>query len=293
MIFKLHGRIWAATAILAAGLATAGSASAVTLEVNSIAPFTVTPTPMVWFANDIRGGGTASIETLGGGGNLQNNQPLPTGATKLTTGLDNADKAEIAVVDSYGQVGNIFRSLNVGYSYFKDANLPGSPAAANSAAPAIKLAISGAHPTDGFVQLIYEPTWNQSGTEGSSVAVPTGDWATVNIDFDTGLFWNTGGFGQMNSFGGPPLRTLEEWMMTFDMEFLTAELVGISIGVGSFNQGQVGYFDDVQISHTFGDGYDKTYDFEAAAAAVPEPAALGLFGLGLVGLGLARRRRSH
>lgn len=272
------------------GFAIASAAHAVPIVVNEIAPDTNTPTNGVWFANDIRFAGTAAIEVLGGGGNLQNNAPLQDGAVKLTTSLDNNDKAEISVVDSYGRVSEIFSSLNVGYSYFKEANNPGDPVNAPFAAPAIKLSFFNAN-TNGFSTLIYEPTWNQPGQEGTSQLVPTGDWIDVAITEDSGLFWTSGGFGEANSFGGPPLRTLDEWEDTFTSDFLDADLVAISVGVGSFNPVQVGYFDDVRVSHDSGSGFDKQYDFEAASTSVSEPGTLALFGLGLVGLGFAGRRR--
>ena len=97
------------------------------------------------------------------------------------------------------------------------------------------------------MQLVYEPTWNQPGSEGASVIVPADDWATVSITPDSGLFSQTGGFGQTNSAGGPPLKTLLDWSTTFDSQFLNAELVTVSVGVGTYNQGQTGYFDDVTI----------------------------------------------
>ena len=51
--------------------------------VTSFAPSTNT-CPGVWFESDVRQGGTASIVDLTGlGGDLENNQPLPTGAAKL------------------------------------------------------------------------------------------------------------------------------------------------------------------------------------------------------------------
>ncbi len=243
--------------------------------------------PQRWFESDMRGNGTASIVSLIGlGGNLENNAPLPTGSALLTTGADNGDKAEVAVTDTWGTASAIFPSLDVGYSYYKD-----STGDLNAfAAPAIKLSFLGTHPTDGFVTLVYEPTWNQPGNEGSSVAVPTDDWTTVSIDGDTGLFWSTGGFGQPNTAGGPPLLTLNQWLGTFDSEFMAAELVSVSVGVGTFNQGQTGYFDNVTIGTDAG---SMNYNFEVGAV-VPEPSTFALLGIGslaLIGYGWRRKRR--
>ncbi|HTI50765.1 MAG TPA: hypothetical protein VL475_07435, partial [Planctomycetaceae bacterium] len=92
-----------------------------------------------WFASDVRPGGTATIVDLTGmGGNLENNQPLPTGAVQLTTDNTNAAKAEIGVAYNFGNtnVSDILSTLALGYSYYK-ANV-----GAAAPAPSIKLSFS-------------------------------------------------------------------------------------------------------------------------------------------------------
>jgi len=237
-------------------------AYAITVPVTSIAPFSASPTPGEWYESDVRLAGVASIADLTGeGGNLEANAPLPVGAALLTTTSDDNDKAEIGIVGDYGVVSDIIdANLQLAYSYYKEAS------GNTSAAPTLKLAFFLDPCTSGdgdcFVQLIYEPTWNQPGQEGTAQLVPTGDWITPSIDQDTGVFWSTGGFGSINSAGGPPLRTLADWVSNLDPAFLDASLVGISVGVGTFNQDQIGYFDGVSLVTTGPVATDITWNFD-------------------------------
>ena len=217
----------------------------------------------VWFENDMRDAGTATIEDLTGlGGDLENNQPLPVGAALLTTGLANNDKADVAVVNFYGFASSVLNTIDLGYSYYKETVAGGN----TFAAPSMKLAIVTQGGTgDNFGQLIYEPyTQNCCGPVGTDA------WTAVSIGPNTGAgndasggWWWTGGYEIPSSAGGPPYRSLAEWGAAFaaadSADFANAVVFQVAMGVGTFNQGQRGYFDEVTIANTLA---DACYDFE-------------------------------
>jgi len=244
----------AATAL--AGLMALASPGRAQTTVTAFAPFTLTPTAGVWFKSDVRTGGNASIVDLTGvGGNLETNQPLPIGAAKLTTDSTNAAKAEVAVTNDFGVLNNIIGALAVGYSWHKAANPGQNP----NAAPSLKLTfynpICDETPgLDCFATLVYEPYTNGFGN------FPTQDlWQRSDLDASTGTWWTTGGFGFLNGAGGCPCMTLTDWITFSTPDFGQANLIAVSVGVGSFNPGQIGYFDKVTISGTLA---DAVYDFE-------------------------------
>lgn len=231
--------------------------------VNSFVP-AVDATPGIWFENDVRPGGTASIADLTGlGGDLETNQPLPNGAAKIITDFTTAAKAEVGVFDSYGTVSAILSSLQVGYSWHKAAN-----AGQNlNAAPSLKLSFHNPSCVDAtnnpgldcFGAFVYEPYQNGFG---NNPALDT--WNDSTLDYNTGVWWWTGGFGSPNQAGGPANKTLAQWeteLTGLSSDFQGASLVLVSVGVGSYNVGQIGYFDDVSIAGT---DADASYDFEPA-----------------------------
>jgi len=271
--------VLASGAVTVAALGLVGGASAATVVTAFDSSYIANGQ---WYQSSLTAGGTASTQSLAGkGGNLEGSAPLSSGAALLTTDNTNGAKTEVSVADNYGKAGDILSSLKLGYDFYR-SNAAGQNAAA---APSLKLTFYNPNYVgDGFVTLIYESYW-----QGSN---PTSDvWTHVDIDFSSGLFWQNGGFGQANSAGGPPLNTLSGWLAAFDGGFSDASLVSVTMGLGSYNPGVTGYFDNVSISHSSGNGYARTYDFEADAGTVPEPASLALFGVGLASAWVVARRR--
>jgi hypothetical protein len=231
-------------------------------------------------------GGSAAIVSLNGlGGNLENNAPDANGAVRLTTDGDTSTRAEAGIGGNFGIVSDIFGDdLSFTYTWYNSGDTGGP------AAPSFKLAFYDInYAGDGYGQLIYEPYW-QSADGNSTITPVTNDWVTTTIDLGSGLFWNSGMFGIGSSAGGPPNRTLGEWLNAFNAAdpngFAQASLVGVSVGMGTYNINEVGYFDQVGISGTLA---DAQYDFAAAQSEVPAPAPLALLLLGLAALGVRAR----
>lgn len=262
-------------------LASMGTANATV--VNS---FDDTPTAAYqWYKSDMRHGGTASIEDLSGqSGNLKDNAPLPNGAAKLTTGNSVDDKAEVKISGTFGTVGDFIDNGQLSYDYFR------SSAGSNpEVAASIKFEVrdSNTSQSDGYATFVYEPYWNV--VPGVSTPPPLDEWTNVDIAGDSGIFWHTGIYGEDNQYGGPG-KTLEDWNTFFGDDLLDAMIIGISVGIGSYNADTVTYFDDVK----FRNGQlDLAYDFEVSV--VPLPAALPLYGAGVALLGFLgwRKRKAQ
>ena len=284
----------ASSLLVVSGMALSVQAMAASNTVTEIAP-AGTLTPGVWEENDVRTGGAMSITDLtGSGGDLETNQPLPNAAVMLTTDFTNAAKAEIGVYNEYGLAGDIIASLQLAYNYHKATN-PGQNA---SASPSLKLAFYNpvcADP-DSAGDCYGELIWEAYQQGGGNPDVDT--WTPVSIDSTTGTFWWTGGFGFPSGGGGGKQETLAQWLSDFDSDFPGASLIRVSVGVGTYNQGQIGYFDNVSIAHGFGGGFDEVYDFELPAPVETTPIptlstwsmVLMTMLLGILGVGVLTRR---
>jgi hypothetical protein len=228
--------------------------------VTAFAPVSSAPVPGVWYAADVRTGGSVGIVDLAGlGGDLEAGQPLPTGAARLTTDLTNTAKAEVAVANNFGILGGIIDTIRVGYSWHKATTVEGANL---NAAPSLKLTfynpVCDETPgADCYATLVYEPYMNGFGN------FPTPDvWQRSDLDASTGGWWTTGGFGHPNGYGGcgnlPACPTLAQWLAGSTPDFAQATLVDVRVGVGTYNPGQTGYFDNVTIAGT---AADASYDF--------------------------------
>merc|ERR1712065_77862 len=118
--------------------------------------------------------------------------------------MSNDDRVTCEYVRDFGVAATVFSTLSMQYSVFTSTVAGGN----QFATAALKLTIFNPVCTlgDCFGQLVFEPYWNQPGQPAGSSALPPKDvWETYSIDFNTGFFWWTGGFGEASGAGGPPL----------------------------------------------------------------------------------------
>jgi hypothetical protein len=247
-----------------------------------------------------------SVETSGGALALVTYDSK--GALKMTTGLNNDSKSAYYLVDdsdsgsfrSFGIFGELLnQGLDLEYSFLKQADQQGAPIEAAFAAPALTLGLyNESFNGDGYIELKYEHYWNIG-----NAAVPLETWTVANINNSAGQMWGNGGLDLPNTSGGPRFYSFNDilngtasstGLFTSDISsidfssLLSADLVNISVQVGSYNQGQTGYVDYVKMTTDQG---STTWDFQANANQVPEPSSIAILVIALSGFGLVKKRK--
>jgi hypothetical protein len=131
-------------------------------------------------------------------------------------------------------------------------------------------------------ELIWEGAYN--GTYGNTTRDTWYSSATTDVFHR----WVNGSGTTFASPGGPQVNmTVTDWAASAYYSG-NAYISGFSVGVGSTpGSGYLAFADNVTIGLG---GATTTYNFELAAAAVPEPGSLALIGLGLFGAAAARRK---
>lgn len=135
------------------------------------------------------------------------------------------------------------------------------------------------------------------GVDGSSAVNPAGFGATdlTELGFNTAF-----GLDVISAdLGGGVVTITACATLASCFSVATALPAGpgsFDVAFSSFVGAPVGFFTGIthiqlDLTHT-AEAYDAEFDLFLARGRVPEPATLALFGLGLAGLGLARRRKA-
>ena len=232
-----------------------------------------------WYYNNVRKGATVGVSTINprsGNGSVSFSSP--------SNGKADIEylPGAISIAGNYVSTASLgtFSLLNLmAYDWYRN----GTSLAVASQQPSLRVLLDA----DGDLSttsdrggLVFERVYN-------SLSTPLDQWQTDTISASTNL-WNFGlglGFAyDVNANGYAYDSTLLDWQ-----NFLPrAKIIGFSSGVGSGWNSFSGAVDN--ISWTIA-GVSTLSNFEVeSAATVPEPATFALLGMGLLGIGVIRRK---
>jgi len=142
---------------------------------------------------------------------------------------------------------NIALSALTGISY-ESKQISAVDAVNGNATMRLSIDLDGDISTADAVEVTYEPYYNYTSQNPSSsnTSIVTGSWQTWNTTLANGKFWANGGFlGSTPNGGAYATNFTLQQVMTANP---SAKIVGISLGMGTWNRGQVVLVDNLIIN---------------------------------------------
>jgi hypothetical protein len=225
--------------------------------------------------------------TSTGSVSITNDQPRSgNGSLRLETNASNKAAATYGgdrffTVSTLGTFGDLLNGGSLGFEFFRDAASTTNP----HLAPALEISFSNGS------NLKWEAVYN-----GYPVASPVneGQWYSINLDANTGTFYQFKSGGVVTSGGSQQNLTLAQWLASsLGNDFTESTAInGISVQAGSgWANNFTGYVDNVYLNFGSGTG-SISANFETPGAPVPTPAAAAA-GLSLLTLVASRRALSR
>ncbi|WP_332848133.1 PEP-CTERM sorting domain-containing protein [Massilia sp. S19_KUP03_FR1] len=198
---------------------------------------------------------------------------------------NSSGKADYAYTWGYDGARTLGTLTSLSYDWYRS-----SASSAGGVMPALRLlydADGSAATTADQGYLIYEQIYNPN-----VASVVSDQWASSDL-LTANLWQRKFSPGEtVESYG----VTLADWTSgnnqpaNADRLNASSAILGIEFGIGSGWNGSFNGFVD-NVSFGFSQNV-TTFNFEAAAAAVPEPGSIALLGLGVFGLAAVRRRKA-
>lgn len=235
-----------------------------------------------WYFNNVRVGGTAAVSTL---------HPQSGNGSLSFSGISNS-KADVEYLPSAVNISGNFAATaslgllsslsSMGYDWYRDSSSTAVP----GQQPSLRVLVDrdgNLATTNDRGGLVFERAYN-------SPTATTDQWVSETIN-DSTFMWNfglgLGNFANINASSYAYDSTMADWKAYMP----SAVIIGFSSGIGSGWNNFSGAVDNVRWTIN---GATTSTNFEyLEPAAVAEPGSMALLGLGMLGLGLARRARKR